>query len=268
MLLTQLHETITRRAKSVDELQKLIDVSGSTGIEAVSADTVKITDRVVTLQNIVTPGQLPFKFEPCSEDVILQIAIPTLRTLHGLEGLEVQDFVIGRVLQKNHRSGNQEIVHSKLTTLKGMPKTAGKVSLSNMPELKSLEGLNAVEGFSLSIYECQQLTSLAEATGVKKLQLMGCNKLSFQGFPQSCEHLDMEYLTLTRCLPWFITIPKTCKLKMSTHPHGQPFCGLTLPEDLVKKLLDYQEQGKNSNTNLLEIQTALIDADLDDLAEL
>ena len=257
MLLTYLHETITRRAKTTEELQKLIDVSGSTGIEAASSDSVNVKDRDVVLQNLITAGSLPFKFEASDYDVRLYVMVPTLRSLHGMEALEIGELEVGSV------STTKKIVTSKLTTLKGMPKVSRKVKLKNLPELKSLEGLNVDDGFELSLYKCPQIQNLELARGARKIQLYDCENLTFQHFPESCEHLDLEYFTITRGLPWYITIPYACKIKHSSVPFG-----LTLPPEILKKLIEYQQNGKNSKVDLLEIQTDLIDADLDHLAEL
>lgn len=264
MLLTKLHETISRRAKTVDELQKLIDVSGSTGIEAISSDSVKIVDRMVVLQNIITPGQLPFKFEAASHEISLRVNVPTLRSLHGMEGLVIQDFEIGSV-SKSNQYGPNTIYSSRLTTLKGMPKVSGSVKLNNMLELKDLEGLNILEGAKLSLQNCPHIPNLAPAQGVTTIKLMECKNITFQDFPESCKELNIEYLTITRGLPWFITIPPTCQVKIY---NANQFLGIELPSELLAKILEYQRTGKSSKVHLLEIQTELIDADLDNLAEL
>lgn len=269
MLLTQLHETITRRAKTTEELQKLIDISGSTGIEAVSSDSVKVTAPLVHLQNIITPGRLPFKFEAVSGTLKVQVHVPTLRSFHGMEALFVQDFEVGRTtIKKGGSSSDWQTIENKAETLVGMPKATGKVRLNNMPELKSLDGLNVRDGFSLELTYCPQVASLAQAKGVRSIQLMGCENISLQDFPESCEHLDISYQTIKRGLPWFITIPPSCKVLLSTSKNGVPFANNELPLELAMKIINYQKEGKSSRTHLLEIQADLIDADFDHLAEL
>ena len=266
MLLTKLHETIARLAKTKEELQKLIDVSGSSGIEAVSSDSVRVTDRVVILQNIITAGSLPFKFEASDYDINLKVVMPTLRSLHGMETLAVSNLEITQVNSKRQGPyGQQSVVVNKLTTLKGMPKVDKTLRLSNLPELKSLEGLDLIGGeVEFIMYGCPQILNLEHVNGVSKIQLMECKNISFQHFPKDCTALDIEYLTITRCLPWYITIPPTCKIK---HSDSNPF-GLGLPPEIFNKLFEYQQEGKSSRVHLLEIQTDLIDADFDHLAEL
>lgn len=266
MLLTHLHETISRRAKTVDELQKLIDVSGSSGIRAVSSDSVEVTDRIVVLQNIITPGRLPFKFEATSTDVTMKVYLPTLKSFHGMEALTVRSFEVGRVSTKD-KVGQDKHLSSTATSLAGMPTVTEKTVLNSMLKLENLDGLKLVAGM-LELNYCPLVPDLANAAGASKIVLSGCENLSLQHFPHSCQELNISYQTFKRGLPWYITIPPSCKVTLSTSNHLAPFAGNELPLDLAQKIIDYQLAGKSSRTHLLEIQADLIDADFDELAEL
>lgn len=271
MLLTQLHESITRKAKNVDELQKLIDVSGSTGIEAISADTVEIVSTDVHLQNLITPGQLPFKFkEGVYPNATLRVSVPTLRTFKGLEKLSVDNFVIGSTSgQATDSIGTKKVIPSKITSLAHMPQVTGHVDLYHMLELKTLEGLNVSGNASdtrLMLYNLPLISSLAPAKNITKIVLQECENLTFKDFPADCTKLDIRYITIKRGAPWFITIPKHCTVQLDDI--NVLFAPHKIPEALAAKLIRYQREGLNSKAKMLEIQADLVDADLDDLAEL
>lgn len=263
MLLTHLNETITRRAKSTEELQKLLDASDSTGIVAVSADTVQLVEHDNLLQNIITAGKLPFKFAKNSQEqpAILKVIVPTLRTLAGMEELELFKLIINP-LTKPKQFEPATVVGSKLETLVGMPKVYGKLEIRNASVLKSLTGLTQPPT-TLDLSECPMLESLAGAEGVKKVILSGMPKLSLKDFPKSCSELNINHFHIERGLPWIIKIPHHCRILFDSYT----FDGV--PKEILTKIFDYRQLGNSSTVAMLEIQADLIDAGVaDELAEI
>ena len=146
MLLTLLHETISKRAKTSEELQQTLDLAGAKDIFAVDDKTVKIKGSTASLGNLVTPGSLPFKFEAGRHEY-LDVRLGTLKTLQGMEGLVISIFVIGNYYN-NKKSKSKP---NNLESMKYCPHVEAKLDINNCPKLKSLVGVKLTEGASVSL---------------------------------------------------------------------------------------------------------------------
>lgn len=269
MLLAYLQETVVKRPKAVEELQKLLDISDCSGVTAKTADTVEVISDSVVLQKLVTPGRLPFKVLPRSKSFDLKLFLPTVTSYEGsgLEQCNVKSLTIGRVPKKHASTvGPAVTLMNKLRDLKGLPTAHSIVFLYNVPELKSFEGLKA-QGCDVTIEDASEVESLKGLEGVKTLVLRGdCKRLTFQHFPKTVESLDLELFEMQVGVPWYVTIPASCRiLNPSSAEKGSHFYNLdAVPLDLQHKIIKMQEDGKGSRIDMLQVQADLIDAECPD----
>jgi hypothetical protein len=264
MLLTLLHETIAKRAKTVADLQKMLDVAGIDGLEAIDASTVKVTnDNTLKLDKLVTPGTLPFSFAK-GEVARLIIELGTLTTLKGFENLEAGELKIGHAT-KQATGYDSSSVPNKLASFKHSPKVLHKLNVVNCPELTSLVGLQLVgDKVEVQLTAMPKLQTLEGLEGATEISLSSCNNVSFKNFPKTCKKLDIKYNKLTRGIPWFVMIPKTCGIKCDRErTFGEDF-----PIELYNEIVKLQEEGSATRRDVLTIQQKLIDAGFDDMAKM
>lgn len=278
MLLTSLHETITKKAKTTDELRKLLDVADCEGLEVVSATEVLITRSPAYIKGLTTAGTLPFKVtQPEGTDNIeLSVAVPTMRSMQGLSGLKLAKLIINTVISGQHR--NIKSILSKLASLEGMPLVHKLFQLSNAPELKTLKGLNIVSGAGVELYSCDGLTSLAEITTKCTVSVTGCRNMSFKNMPASVTKLNLEYFSFKSGLPWLVMIPASCELMLAdvtikevdgvkSRWWNSTASGDGVPGEIIDRILELQKKG-GTRADMLRIQQDLIEADCDALAKL
>lgn len=257
MLLTHLHETLSKKVKTADALQKLLDVADAEGLEAVSATEVMTTSGIVNFGNMITAGTLPFRVIPGGPANVLQIDLPTLTSFKGLEGLTVEriDFCM------------TSTAPSKLQSLKGMPKTTKLLKLQT-PKLTSLEGLNLQDSKSvLELRNCSALKNLEHATA-EKIRLVGeQHELRLnKPWSDSLKTLDLEYFNISTGLPWLVMIPKHVDVLLRSSTKSK-LTNTKLPREIEDKIIRIQRAG-GTRADVFEIQQDLIEAGLDDLAEL
>lgn len=261
MLLTHLHETIAKRAATAEDLQKILDVAECVGVIPTGAKTVKLADNF-RISGLITAGTLPFTVEAC-EPAVGTIELGTITSLKGLEKVTVGKFAINRYL-KPSRSYNAAETRSKLRSVEHCPLVTDQLEINSCIELTSLKGLRLGEGATLKLSELHKLTSLEGAENAREIMISGCNSVSLKNFPKSCTRLDIEYNKIKRGMPWFVLIPSTCTIKSS---YDYTF-GNDVPRELYVKMCKLQESGSATRRDMLEIQQDLIEAGLDELAEI
>lgn len=270
MLLAHLQETVVKRPKTKRDLQKLIDISGSEGVEAHTAESVLITSSRVVLRNLVTPGRLPFKFEPNTSSIDIDLQLPTVTTYEGsgLDGLLLKFVSISGVKKGagDTWASNRETHKNKLRTLKGIP-NADTLKLYHTVGLKTFEGSGRYDHVYLD--EVQGAESLKGLEGSRSLTIIGdCGELTFQHFPTTVDTLNIELFKVKAGLPWYVTIPKTCRIINALDAQNKP-CFFELlekgvPLELQRKIIKMQADGKGGRVDMLEAQADLIDAECPD----
>lgn len=271
MLLTHLQENVVKRPKTIQDLRKLLDMSGCVGLEAASENTVEIVGDEVRLANLVTAGSLPFKFKPRSRVFDLELNLPTIVSYEGsgLEEMHVRKLVIGKTLgRSNGLAPRTPTVPNKLRTLKGLPKVMHEVRLIDFEALKTLEGLRAPEA-SLTLQDMHALETFKGLDNVVIVTIYNdCPKLRFRDFPKTAVELNIEGFTPVTGLPWYVTLSPHLRIRLSSGVTGNERCFFnlqdTVPMDVQKKIIKMQSEGQGSRVHMLEAQADLIEADCPD----
>lgn len=274
MLLTQLHETISKRAKTTEDLQKLLDAADCEGLEAFTHDNARITSVIVSLRNLITPGELPFSVINTNElpAVDLSVALPTLRTLKGLSNLEVRALLVNSVNERQANSFDRpKPLSLKLETLEGMPRVTKRFDLSHAPLIKTLAGARLAEGVAVSLNHLTNLETLAGLDGVKTLKLDNSggvkSKLMLKHVPSSLQELDLTYFIFHSGMALFAGVPQRVDVKLDNGLRYMKNGSIeVVPANVAKRLLAIREKDQGTK-GILEAQQLLIDSDLDDLAD-
>jgi hypothetical protein len=210
---------------------------------------------------------LPFTVEQGDQDgsnISMTVSIPTLRSLKGLEKLDIGTLIIG---QATIYKTVARVIPSKLTTLKGMPHVQKHLVLTT-PLLTSLEGLNADVDAKLEIHlVANSKLTMLEHAAVKSIKLIGLQQaLRFSHkLPQTVTKLDLTSFVFSTGLPWYVLIPKHVDVELYNNHIG--VSRMVLPEELERKLIAMQKAG-GTRANMFEIQQDLIEAGFDELAEI
>lgn len=271
MLLTQLQESISKVGKTTEDLQKLLDASGSVGIEAISHNKAKIFDDHATLIGIITAGSLPFQLTSGAlEGVSLSIQLPTLKTFHGFSLDKLSSLSIGSVVNDRKSGAVKERFPLALESLKQMPRVKDNIRIEHAAKLRTLEGLRLDAGGVLTLNLCSGLETIEHVPDGIMVKISGCENVSFKHFPKGVVGLNLEDFYFKSGLPWIVAIPKSCNLNLGSalsinvYKNGQKS---SLDKGVSDRLLAIREHGAG-NAKVLEAQQLLLDEGYDELSEL
>lgn len=265
MLLSLLHETITKRAKTVEELQKLLDMYCA-NLKATSATVAEVIDPSATVyvKEMSTPGTLPFTVQGRANNAI--ISIPSLRNFDAFKLLETKNLSFSG---PGNPTGALESV--------SFPHSVKSFTLGYAcPKLKTLEGLKAQHVTISNSIGSGDLTGLESSVEELTLSRQALGTVLLKNAPSGLKHVYFSSSSVNvnrarrsddqvieKGLPWIAFLPKGCAvdgLKAAITTDGKQ-----LTDEQVAWLADKVGSGRRG---LLEIQQYLVDADLGELAKL